>query len=89
MTTQEQLFCFPLAQTAPVPLADGKLHLRALVDRTTLEIFAADGVVYMPLAVQAKGEDRSVKLAADGKLPKARIEIARLRSAWLSPGRAP
>ena len=85
--SKQELTC--QGKTAPVPLADGKLHLRALVDRTTLEIFAADGVVYMPLAVQAKGEDRSVKLAADGKLPKARIEIARLRSAWLSPGRAP
>lgn len=39
-------------QRARVPLRDGKLQFSIYLDRTTLEIFANDGLVYIPMPVQ-------------------------------------
>lgn len=76
-----QLSC--AGREAPVRLTDGRLKLRVLVDRASLEIFAEDGLVYMPLAVLPKEEDRSLALFTRGA--PARIVNFRaypLRSIW-------
>jgi sucrose-6-phosphate hydrolase SacC (GH32 family) len=36
-----------LGKTAPLPLDDGKLKLRILIDRSSIEVFSADGLVGM------------------------------------------
>jgi fructan beta-fructosidase len=38
---------FPGTQSAPLPLADGKLTLRVLLDRASIEVFAGDGAVVL------------------------------------------
>ncbi len=72
-----------LDRAAPVRLSDGKLRLRVLVDRASLEIFAEDGLVYMPMGVVLKPEARGVRLSVRGGSARlAGGEAAALRSAW-------
>ena len=66
---------------APLPISGGKIRLRILVDRTTIEIFAGDGRVYLPVGVVLQEQDRGLRLAADGPVDVA-LEVHQLRSAW-------
>ncbi len=69
--------------TAPVKLENGKLRLQALVDRTSVEIFASRGLVYMPLAVHPKEGDKSLRIAVQGGAVKnVNVEAFELKSAW-------
>ena len=68
---------------APVPLVDGRLKLQVLVDRTSIEIFAADGLVFMPLAGGPAVVEKTLRLTARGGT--AQIESAVIHevgSAW-------
>lgn len=51
---------------APLDLIDGRLRLRVLVDRTSLEIFGNDGSVYMPTSALPSGNDHSFQVWAKG-----------------------
>lgn len=67
----------------PCPLREGRLRLRAFVDRTSLEVFAADGEVYLPWPVVSAASQRRFSLTTAGG--EARIHQASwhaLRSAW-------
>ena len=69
--------------TVTVPLNDEKLDLRILVDRTSFEVFAASGRIYVPMPVIPAADNRSVSIAAVGgevKLPQ--LDIYELRSIW-------
>ena len=50
----------------PLSLKDGLLRLRILVDRMSLEIFANDGLLFMPMHFVANPGNRSLKLSAEG-----------------------
>jgi fructan beta-fructosidase len=68
----------------PLPLADGKLRLTLLVDRTSLELFANDGSVYVPLALPLDGREKPVRVVAGAEAQSA-IEVHELRSIWEGP----
>ncbi len=67
----------------PAPLREGKIDLHVLVDRTSLEVFACGGTVYVPTPFVAKPEAQSVRVSATGgeALLKAG-DVWRLRSIW-------
>ncbi len=68
---------------APAPLRDGKQRLTILLDRTCIEVFAADGLSYVPLPVIPAAEDRSLSLTArGGKARVTKLEVHELGSAW-------
>jgi fructan beta-fructosidase len=68
---------------APLGLADGKLRLQVLVDRTSFEIFANDGLVYMPMAVTSRPEDKSLETFTRGGAARiVRLDVHQLRSIW-------
>lgn len=72
-----------LHKTAPLPMTDGAIHLRLLVDRTSIEIFAGDGQVYMPMAVIPEDDDKSLALqVAGGKATVNSLTVFELNSAW-------
>jgi fructan beta-fructosidase len=63
--------------------AGGRLKLRILVDRTSVEVFANDGEWVMPCCFVPKPEDQGLALFADGG--RARIlslRIHRVKSIW-------
>ena len=72
-----------LGLKAPAPLQEGKLRLTALVDRTSLTLFAADGLTYMPMPVLVKPQDQSLALQAKGGAARlTALEVHELGSIW-------
>ncbi len=53
-------------QRVLVPLLDGKLRMRILADRTAFEVFANDGLVYVPVPVVAKADSRGIVVSVMG-----------------------
>jgi sucrose-6-phosphate hydrolase SacC (GH32 family) len=64
---------------APAPLVDGKQRLIVYVDRTVLEVFASDGLTYVPMPFTPKPEDQSVAVTG-GKVRS--LEVYKLKSCW-------
>ncbi|MFO0903929.1 MAG: GH32 C-terminal domain-containing protein [Pirellulales bacterium] len=75
-----------LDRTAPLRLEKEVFHFRVICDRTTVEVFADDCAVYMPLAVIPARDRRSVRVLADGGAARVdRLTVYPLRSAWSKP----
>ena len=51
---------------APLPLVNGALRLRILADRMSLEMFGANGLVFMPVRFLSNPDNLSLKLTAEG-----------------------
>ncbi len=69
--------------SAPVQVREGRLSLRILVDRTSIEVFANGGEVYMP--VRSIPSDQLKTLDVFARAGKARLvglQVHELRSAW-------
>jgi len=49
---------------APAPLRDGRQRLTIYCDRTGLEIFASDGLSYVPMPYQPKADDLALAVEA-------------------------
>jgi sucrose-6-phosphate hydrolase SacC (GH32 family) len=78
---QEELKCCDL--TARVELQDRRLQFRLLLDRASLEIFAADGLVYMPFVrTPEDGHPVCSYFSRGGKAEALVIEITHLASIW-------
>jgi fructan beta-fructosidase len=78
---KQQLSC--KGKTAPLRCPDGKLSLRVLVDRNSIEIFANDGEVYMPIGKIHPADNRSLSAYAnDGAAKLTELTVWELRSAW-------
>lgn len=68
---------------AAAPLRSGRGNLVLYADRTAFEIFADDGLAYVPMPVIPKAEDRSLVLSvAGGKVEFRTLEVHGLRSIW-------
>lgn len=75
-----QLFCAD-AQ-GPLPLHNGRLQLRLLVDRTSIEIFGNEGQLYMSVATVIPPGNTSLALTADQEAAIEALEVHTLRSIW-------
>jgi len=65
------------------PIKDGKLGLIVYVDRTCLEVFSQDGLLYAPVAAVPAAEARTITVTVDKGAAKAvRGEAYALRSSW-------
>jgi sucrose-6-phosphate hydrolase SacC (GH32 family) len=70
-------------QRAPAPLRDGRLRLTIYCDRTGLEVFASDGLCYMPMPFSSKPENRRIFLETRGGSANVlKLQVHELRSAW-------
>ena len=68
---------------ASAPLRDGKQRLTLYCDRTGLEVFASDGLTYMPMPFQPKADDLTVGVQARGGSAKINsLRVYELKSAW-------
>ena len=69
--------------TAEVPLIDGRLLIEALIDRTSLELFAAGGRVYVPLPVLPAIKSQAATVEAKGgRTGAVSFGVDRLRPTW-------
>jgi sucrose-6-phosphate hydrolase SacC (GH32 family) len=68
----------------PLALEGPTLRLRAVVDRSSLELFAGRGLSNMPLPLAPDAGNREVSLRVTrGRLADVRLRVVTLRSAWL------
>ena len=71
------------ASTAPLPLIDGRLQLRLLLDRTSIEIFGNRGVADISGVFFPDPANRALTLSAvGGPATLTRLIAHELRSAW-------
>lgn len=62
---------------------NGRIRLHVFVDRASVDIFANDGAVYMPMGIIVPADKRSVEVyAAGGSARINSLELYRLKSAW-------
>jgi fructan beta-fructosidase len=79
---QQTLAC--LGKKAPLKAQDGKIHLRLLADRASLEIFANQGQVYLPLFAQFPQTEPGLEIFARGSTAVIEaLEVTELQSIWL------
>ncbi len=70
---------------APLQSVDGKIRLRLMVDRTSVDIFGNDGRLYMPMGVIVPADNLSLGLYAKGGSARINsLEVDELKSAWRS-----
>jgi len=70
-------------KTVPLAARDGTVRLEILMDRTSIEIFAGDGRLYMPMGIIPPDDDRSLAVFCEGGPVKIEsLEVWKLRSAW-------
>ena len=64
-------------------LRDGRQRLTIYCDRTALEVFASDGLTYVPMPYNAPAEEREVGVkVTGGAVPFSVLEVHELKSAW-------
>ena len=69
--------------TVAWPVKDGKLGLIIYVDRTCVEVFSADGLLYAPVAAIPAADARKVTMTVEKGVAKTvRGEAYALRSSW-------
>jgi sucrose-6-phosphate hydrolase SacC (GH32 family) len=69
--------------SAEISAVNKLVKLRILVDRTTVEVFANDGEVVMPVCFVPKDGDRGLSMsAASGTARVASLKAYQLKSAW-------
>jgi sucrose-6-phosphate hydrolase SacC (GH32 family) len=62
---------------------DGKIRLRILVDRVSIEVFANDGRVYMPVRAYPEGDERELEVFTEGGNVKiSSLTVHELKSIW-------
>ena len=80
-TAKSELRCQD--NSAVVKAVDGRLRLRMLVDRTSIEIFANDGAVYMPMGVLLGDRPRALSVVANGGAAQIdQLNVYPLKSIW-------
>ncbi len=68
---------------APAPLRDVKQRLIIYCDRTGLEVFASDGLCYVPMPVNVNRENRAISVEARGGAANfSSLDVYELRPAW-------
>ena len=68
---------------SPLESVKGAIRLRILLDRTSIEVFANDGRVYMPLCITAEDDNLSLSASCDqGEVKVRSLHVHELKSAW-------
>ncbi len=68
---------------APLNLVDGKIKLRILLDRTSVEIFGNDGEMVMTSCYMPEQDERNYSLTANSDIHVVRGVVNSLKPAWL------
>jgi fructan beta-fructosidase len=78
---QQELACS--RRTAQLKPVNGKIQLRLLVDRTSIDIFGNEGEAYLPIGLTLAPDNRNLELTAKGGSATINsLQVFELRSAW-------
>lgn len=68
---------------AAAPAVSGRQRMIVFIDRTGVELFAADGQVYVPMPLNLDASNRRFSIGAQGGAIRLNaVEVHKLRSAW-------
>jgi sucrose-6-phosphate hydrolase SacC (GH32 family) len=68
---------------APLRMQNGKIRLRFLIDRTSVEIFGNEGRLYMAMGVKVPSENLSLQISAkNGDAMLNSLKAFELKSIW-------
>jgi sucrose-6-phosphate hydrolase SacC (GH32 family)/catechol 2,3-dioxygenase-like lactoylglutathione lyase family enzyme len=75
------------ASSAPLEPEQGRIRLRILADRASIEIFGGGGRLYMPIGRLLPAEEKWIDLTGEGGAPLVETLIVReIRSSWDESG---
>ena len=78
---KQELSC--LDRKATLKLVDGKIRLRLLIDRTSVDIFANAGALYMPMGMIIPADKNTLELYVKGGIAHIdSLKVYGLKSAW-------
>lgn len=67
----------------PAPLRDGHLRLTVYIDRNATEVFACDGLVYVPLPFIPKADDHTLSVkSVGGSVKISELIVHELETSW-------
>lgn len=70
-------------QKAKLNPVDDKIRMRILVDRVSIEIFANDGKIYMPIRAISTQDEKGIEVyTSGGNTTVSSIKVVELRSIW-------
>ena len=69
-------------RTIPAPEVNGKVTLRVLVDRASLELFVNDGAAAASFVVVPDPKNRALSVQAAGAVKITTLEVNELKSSW-------
>jgi sucrose-6-phosphate hydrolase SacC (GH32 family) len=70
-------------QRAPLKTEDGSIRLRCIVDRTSMEIYANGGRIYMPCTFRPEDDAKTIAaFARGGEAEITSIKMRELESIW-------
>lgn len=79
--SKQELSC--LDRTTQLKAVDGKVQLRVLLDRASIEIYAADGLIYLPITVVPEEHNTTCSVRSQGEAwLVSKTQIAKLNSSW-------
>ena len=68
---------------APLKAKDGNIRLRCIVDRTSIEIFANGGRIYMPCKFRPDDDEKTIAVFARGGAAEIKsLKLRELESIW-------
>lgn len=67
-----------------LPPQEGKIRLRILLDRTSIEIFGNDGEVVMSSCFMPDDSNKSYTIGSEGPLTIVKANVHALKSAWIT-----
>ena len=68
---------------ASAPLVEGRQRWTVLLDKTSIEVFAADGQIYLPMPVLVDAANTSLGISAKGGVGRlVRFDVHELQSVW-------
>src|SRR5262249_31135473 len=81
-SAKQELSCAD--KKASLRMQDGKIRLRFLVDRTSVEIFGNEGRLYMSMGVKVPAQNLSLQIAAkNGAAALNSLRAFELKSIWI------
>ena len=75
--------CFSFnGKSCPAPLIDGRVQLRVLADRVSLELYVNGGAAVASSYEFNMARDKDLVLSANREIPIENLEVHELKSIW-------
>lgn len=79
---KEEMYCE--GHTVPLKSMNGQITIQILIDRTIMEIYGNEGLVFIPLGILPESSNQALSILSKGQTTKlSRLEVYGLKSVWI------